>query len=299
MRSSTTRLNFEGAELFQLTWKGNPCWIAIQVAEVAGSKSPKHIVSKYLQRNPWLKEGKNYETLLSRDLEELKELFVVENLGTTNLIHAKTRNLTIFYESALTHFISTRNLPKSHEMNKWLHEEVIPSIRSTGKYETTPSEEKRLREYAVTEKQKALVKQVNGQIWEAGGRKTALAIYHDKSAKGFTGKSVKGLKAQAKERGVPSRERTSGRQIIRNVSRPRSICAALQDELVSKGISVSEAHHQVKEASALIQTLDRVGVFDDAEAQQAALPKLDKAQDWGWIPLQALPNPFLRNRLEA
>lgn len=65
-------------------------------------------------------------------VEELGDIFVTNEVVLDNL--GRGNEMLILSEAALTLFISRSRTDLGKQMNKWIHSEVLPSIRKTGYY---------------------------------------------------------------------------------------------------------------------------------------------------------------------
>lgn len=83
-------------------------------------------------------------------------------------------------------------------------------------------------------------KEVNAQQWLIGGAEN-VAEYNRENCLRVTGKTPSELKDWAKRAGLPSKNRTSGKEVVRHV-RPELACRmSVNDSLVSRGVSLNEA----------------------------------------------------------
>lgn len=121
---------FNGNKLITVIWNNKPCWIAKQVAELSGQLDPSSSVNKFLKDNDFLDINIDYEILQDIELKTFKKL--VEESS----ISPNTRNLTIFYESALWAYLQSLRTDMGKKLKRWINREVLPSIRQTGTYIT-------------------------------------------------------------------------------------------------------------------------------------------------------------------
>ena len=132
--------------------------------------------------------------------------------------------------------------------------------------------------------------------------KSALAIYHALTARGFTGKTPKELIALAKADGVPSKVYSRGaREILRYWFPHIPPCMALQDLLVTKDrVNPIDAHDAARLAIPLFQKMDELGVLDKssiAYSQQQKFPGFDKPPLMKPQLNSLPPNPFVRKKI--
>ncbi len=233
-----TTKQFGQIDIHAIRWKGKPCWIATEIAEAAGLRDPSTSVGKFLKEESYLKEGADFETLRGKDLDDLET--VIEYYSITN---SKTRNLTLFYETALNAFVGTRRNKTGKRLRQWIYTEVLPAIRERGYYDLNEATAGNLEELGKREKQVGLSKEIAAMLIPLYG-KQALAIYHLLTARGFTGKTPKELIALAKADGVPSKVYSRGAREILPLAPLRGVgepcerfwfpyvppCMALQDQ---------------------------------------------------------------------
>lgn len=118
--------NFMGIDLDVLT--GHPehdlLFVATQVARAAGLKNPSHAVSAFGHNGDGLKLRVSDITSLSksdRDGNQIKS------------------NSWLFNESRVYQMLLRGHAPASANFRKWVTEEVLPTIRKTGKYDAEQS----------------------------------------------------------------------------------------------------------------------------------------------------------------
>ena len=61
------------------------------------------------------------------------------DLTSNDLLDVKNREYTLISESGLYRILAKCNLPKCEPFENWVFDEVLPSIRKTGKYEAHPT----------------------------------------------------------------------------------------------------------------------------------------------------------------
>ena len=101
--------NFKGKEVRQiLEPDGRVGWVGTDIAARLGYKAPRHAVSRHCRG------------------------------GTKRSIPSRSgmQEMTVIYESDVYRLIANSTLPEAVEFERWLFEEVLPSIRKTGRYET-------------------------------------------------------------------------------------------------------------------------------------------------------------------
>jgi prophage antirepressor-like protein len=71
------------------------------------------------------------------------ELPIVDNLG-------REQNALFVFEAAATFLVARSRTPKGKRLNRWIHEEVLPSIRKTGSYSIESDRQKLERKFLPT-----------------------------------------------------------------------------------------------------------------------------------------------------
>jgi phage anti-repressor protein len=102
-------------------------------------------------------------------------------------------------------------------------------------------------------------KAVNAQQWLIGGPAT-VAEYNRENCKRVTGKTPTELKEWAKGAGLPSKQRTSGKEVVRAI-RPELACRmSVNDSLVRRGVSLNEACDLSAGTTALFSKMLQLGM---------------------------------------
>lgn len=102
-------------------------------------------------------------------------------------------------------------------------------------------------------------KKVAGYYWQNGG--TYKIIEHNRlSCLLHTGKRPNVIKSEAKAAGVPSKHRTSAKEVLRHTQPEIACCMSLCDDLTSRGIALSEAATVSLQARSVYAGLLRLGV---------------------------------------
>lgn len=111
--SALSVLDFQSQKIRILNIDGEPWFVAKDVLNAINSKTK-------------VTDLKNLIT------EELGDIFVSNEVVLDNL--GRGNEMLILSEAALTLFISRSRTELGKQMNKWIHSEVLPSIRKTGNY---------------------------------------------------------------------------------------------------------------------------------------------------------------------
>lgn len=131
----------ENKQLTTIMWKGQPIWIAKQLAELAGQADSSNSISVFLKNNDFLENIIDYEILKGIELKEFKKV-----IGESPITSMKyTPQLVIFRESALWAYLQSLRTEIGKALKRWINREVLPSIRHTGAYITDNADSKMLR----------------------------------------------------------------------------------------------------------------------------------------------------------
>ncbi len=150
---------FEDAQLVRSLEKdGNPWFVAVDVCQVL--------------------EVKNTSDAIDR-LDEDEKADIVLNDNTQN------RSFLIINESGLYSLIMSSRKPAAKRFRKWVTSEVLPTLRKTGRYETTASVEK-------VEIDTGYVGQLEEDLLEKQSELIALFRYKDEVEK-LRAKNIKNL----------------------------------------------------------------------------------------------------------
>lgn len=137
---------FNDNNLVTIIWKGRPCWIARQIADLSrnsGKTDPDTLVNTFLRENDFLQISIDYETLTGIDMKNFKDLIggysgkdlSIKNLSTTN-------HLNVFYKSGLLSYLESLGTDLGKQLIAWINKEVFPSIRQTYIYDDNVLNEK-------------------------------------------------------------------------------------------------------------------------------------------------------------
>ena len=112
--SNIVPFNFESHEVRVVDIDGAPWFVLRDVLEAMGSSTPPNVAKRSL--NEGLGDGYNDVTP------------IIDSMG-------RTQKTTIINEAAVTFLVARSNTDEGRRLNRWIHSEVLPSIRKTGKYE--------------------------------------------------------------------------------------------------------------------------------------------------------------------
>lgn len=119
---------FKGEQVYNFVWRGKPCWVAFDIAEVLGYKDKSATINTTIKRENF-KEEKEYSILTGNNLKEFKEIFG-EYITDVKYIS----KIIIFYEEGLYGFLAASRMEKGVEFRTWIRREVMPQIREKGSY---------------------------------------------------------------------------------------------------------------------------------------------------------------------
>lgn len=158
--ASVSPFNFGDHAVRVVMQDGNVWFVATDVAESLGYKSPKDAAS-YLD-------------------EDEKGSATIRTLGGD-------QKLTVINESGLYALVLRSRKPEARKFAKWVTSEVLPSIRKTGTYTQpttlTPAQQQHLHE--LVDIVVASGKQTNGETWKRLHRKFHVSRYEDLPADQF------------------------------------------------------------------------------------------------------------------
>lgn len=138
--SLVTVPSFEGHTLNPIHFGGQPVWIITQVEAALGysKKGLGRLISR--EWGEEFTEGIHYHSIHGDDLRDLKAVLKLVVSDTTSLKHA--RAVTLLTQAGLDMVCVKTDKPAGKNLRKWLVEEVLPAIRSTGSYTApTPANE--------------------------------------------------------------------------------------------------------------------------------------------------------------
>ena len=122
---------FNGQSITTLVYKGRPCWLARDVGQWLGYRSPSRFASK--MSGEWADEfieHEDYAVLRGTELRDFKDLLaaVTETVFAKRSL-AKTTGLVILYESGVDLALLKTNKPKGKQLRRVLKTQVLPELR--------------------------------------------------------------------------------------------------------------------------------------------------------------------------
>lgn len=88
----------------------------------------------------------------------------------------RTRDTSIVNEAAVTYIIAHSRTELAHKMNKWLHAEVIPTLRKTGTYSIEPPKQLSATELLIASQQQLMVEVERRQMLSSEGCKSMYTL---------------------------------------------------------------------------------------------------------------------------
>lgn len=167
---------------------------------------------------------------------------------------------TTFLTEAAVYKLAFRSLkPEAEKFTNWVAEEVIPQIRKTGRY--TPQHQGVLPLVAHTaiDVQKDMSKSINSHNYQNGGVEDVIA-YNIANAVAHTGKTPRQLKSEGKKLGLKSKDRSSGKAVVRATKPPVACCMSLADNLTEQGFNIHRVFEVSKTAEQVFTKMIELGV---------------------------------------
>lgn len=179
------------------------------------------------------------------------------SIGFTDAI-GRPRPMLVINEAGVYKLAFRSNKPEAERFTDWVAGEVIPQIRKTGKY--VPQHQGILPLAAHTDKevQKDMSKAVNAHNYQLGGE-DATVLYNVQNALAHTGKTPSQLKAEAKRAGLPSKDRTSGKAVVRAIQPEAACCMSLADNLVEQGHDAEKVFSVTRKAKVVFKGILDLG----------------------------------------
>jgi prophage antirepressor-like protein len=155
------------------------------------------------------------------------------SVGSTDAI-GRARDASVISEAGVYKLAFRSNKPEAEKFTDWVAGEVIPQIRKTGRY--VPQHQGLLPLESHTDKdvQKDMSKGVNAYNYQLGGKEETVR-YNVLNAVAHTGKTPTQLKREAKDAGLKSKDRTSGKAVVRATEPAKACCMSLADNLHQQG----------------------------------------------------------------
>lgn len=183
-----------------------------------------------------------------------------EQLLSNNLLQSSNApSIMLLTESAVYKLALASNLEKAKPFRDWVTAEVLPSIRKKGYYSIANQSEAILIHTNVSV-QKQNSKEVNKKHFIEQGIESVIE-HNRQSMILHTGKTPSQWKKIGKEKGLKSKETSSGKEVLRHI-KPEIACAmSFTDSLVAKGFDLKTISElSLKAAVPLFQGMIELGI---------------------------------------
>lgn len=192
--------------------------------------------------------------------QELLSLFANPLNGVSNntIITVKNPNkiqeLTLVYESGFWKLSLSSKLPNGKELRKWLSNEVLPSIRKTGKFILSTIDTNIILESTKREVQIQKSKEINNYFYELKGQ-SEIVKYNANNCKQVTGMYPNEIKSRF-------RSNESAKEILRKRKPELASTMCLNDSIMIQegGVKLSDLKEFDKIAIALFCEAEKIGL---------------------------------------
>jgi prophage antirepressor-like protein len=179
------------------------------------------------------------------------------SIGFTDAI-GRPRPMLVINEAAVYKLAFRSNKPEAERFTDWVAGEVIPEIRKTGKYVRQHQGVLPLAAHTDTEVQKDMSKSVNAHNYQLGGVEATME-YNIKNAVAHTGRTPAQLKSDGKKAGLKSKDRSSGKAVVRVTQPGKACCMSLADNLVEQGFEPEKVFEVTKTAENVFEGILELG----------------------------------------
>ena len=159
-------------------------------------------------------------------------------------------NVPVYISEMAVYQLAFRsNKHEAKVFTKWCAS-VITIIRKTGKFQLSTGEGVDLKEHCYIENQKENSKKANSKAFDQGGVQNTIA-YNRRNMKLHTGMTPSQVKEVGRQKGLKSKDRSSGKEVLRNLKPELAASMSLTDSLVTEnGID----HHKAAKISTELAT---------------------------------------------
>jgi prophage antirepressor-like protein len=179
------------------------------------------------------------------------------SVGATDAI-GRPREMSYVSEAGVYRLAFRSNKPEAERFMDWLASEVIPEIRKTGRYVRQHQGVLPLAAHTDTEVQKDMSKSVNAHNYQLGGKEAAME-YNIKNAVAHTGRTPAQLKRDGKLAKLKSKDRSSGKAVVRVTQPGKACCMSLADNLVEQGFEPEKVFEVTKTAENVFEGILELG----------------------------------------
>jgi prophage antirepressor-like protein len=197
--------------------------IAFLAKEIIKKLEVKNVTQAITNAN--LIEGVDYVIISKKEHPKF-----INDVCMLNIVTSKTHSVMLLFESGLNLLILNSRKEVGKLMRRWLVDEVLPQIKSTGKYESKQSaklEIKRVEELKDTTEQKTETKLVHKKIWDKDRKFYDIINHERKNHLMVHGRTVAQLKEQYSEK-------KGGKEILRKYEPECAVAMAYNDYLIEK-----------------------------------------------------------------
>lgn len=198
------------------------------------------------------------EIVNSRDAVSSLSEKMKRTVASTDAI-GRPREMTVVSESGIYKLAFRSNKPEAERFTDWLANEVIPQIRATGRYVPKHQGVLPLAAHTDTGIQKEMSKAVNAHNFQLGG-KDATMRHNVENTLAHTGKTPSQLISEGKRMGLKSKDRSSGKQVVRATQPEAACCMSLADNLVEQGHEPAKVFNVTRKAKVVFKGLIELGV---------------------------------------
>lgn len=194
----------------------------------------------------------NNQTYMKQNVLDPKGLYTIKPL--TN---GGEQTMDFINEKNLYKIIFKSRMKQAQSFQDWVFEDVLPTIRKTGKYNI--NESNYVMEQTDTKHQKQNSKDINTKNYEQGGAEQTIK-YNFMNCLLTTGKTPQQVKQFGKEQGLKSGQRSSAKEVLRNLEPEKACAMSLTDEFTKRGMDLKEAYELTKNSIPIYAGLIKLGV---------------------------------------
>jgi prophage antirepressor-like protein len=175
----------------------------------------------------------------------------LRDLCTTD-VTGRQQKQRFITEAGLYDLILESRKPEAKKFRRWIVTEVLPTLRRTGKY--TMSEPHEMHAYLDERTQKDLSIDANRHLYTTQG-KEALIAYNASVLRDVTDKQLfpKEWKELGKDLKLPSKQRSSGLQVVRGIEPHSAAAVSFEKEWILRGHEQGKVRPHTLKAKDLFQ----------------------------------------------
>ncbi len=211
-------------------------FIGKEVAEMWGHTNLRQAVKRICSED-------EFKVIKLKKYPDFKKQLLSNNL----LQSSNAPSIMMLTESAMYKLALASNLDKAKPFRDWVAQEVLPSIRKHGYYSFANQTQKLMihTEHSI---QKQNSKDVNKKNFIEGGIESVIE-YNRQSSLLHTGKLPHEWIEEGKKIGLKSKERSSGKEVIRHL-KPEIACGmSFTDDMVKKGFDLKTVSELTNKAA--------------------------------------------------